>query len=496
MLLLLQRKNIAPLLQKTQRVQRSGQFARERSKIRASEHPPLILGHLTTSIRSLSMNATRVLAATLTAYLASSAAAQLAPGDIVLVGQGNPFSVPIVNSFRAGVGLTSFSVNGLATRITSACYDAGTNSLYVAAGGAVFNLTFSGANATATQFCSTPGHSENWTLFIGHNGLPVATRPSGSLLECSATGATNLFPAPPWTTMQAASYDPITGRYYAITTDATGSAIYIIDPNGPNYLRIPSPVATSSVQDLFADGRGGVYLNNNSTAPLTGGLWSVDGAGNGVLLIDRAITGANHICRMANAPTCPLKFYSWGCLTGPDDDLDVLDAFAPGTFSSLSAIPDFGGSNGGIWDVVEVPGGPQGGTIGFGSGCVDSGNVVFTLLARGCHERGLSTGIDLVTGTGGMTFLSIGFSNTNWLGLPLPFSLSGLGASGCNLLVSQDTVLGPLANPGTGSSVIFPIPRDPLISGAQLYFQGLMIDFPAGNTLGLVTSNGAAVTIG
>jgi hypothetical protein len=426
----------------------------------------------------------------------SAASAQLAPGELVLVGQGNPLSVPVVNSFRPGAGVTSYSVSGLSTRITSACYDPLGGGLFVAAGGNVFTLSFSGTNATATLLCATPGHSENWTLFLGHNGLPVATRPSGRMYECSALGAADLFPAPPWTALQAASYDPVTGRYYAIATDSSGSAIFVIDPTTPTFSRIPSPIAASSIQDLFADGVGGVYLSNNSTAASTGGLWRVDGSGNGVLLVDRTLTGSNHICRMAGSPTCGVKFYSWGCLAGPDDDLDVLDGFGAQTFNLLSALPDFGGSNGGIWDAVEVPGGPQGGAIAYGSGCIDSGNVVLSLLARGCHERGLSTGLELVTGVAGTSFLSIGISNSSWLGLPLPFSLAGLGAPGCELSASQEVLLGPLPNGGSGTSLILPIPRDPFLAGARLYFQGLMIDFPAGNTLGLVASNGVAVVIG
>jgi hypothetical protein len=91
----------------------------------------------------------------------------------------------------------------------------------------------------------------------------------------------------------------------------------------------------------------------------------------------------------------------------------------------------------------------------------------------------------------GPAFLFLGLSDQSYLGHPLPLDLGFLGAPGCPLLCSAES-LQVLTNV-LGSSVwTFAVPPFP---GAVFFNQAVAFD-PAANALGLTTSNGGRSVIG
>jgi serine protease AprX len=91
--------------------------------------------------------------------------------------------------------------------------------------------------------------------------------------------------------------------------------------------------------------------------------------------------------------------------------------------------------------------------------------------------------------------LFVGFDDTSWNGLALPFSLAGLNAPGCNLYVPGDAIVALGSNASGAATVPVAIPDDPQLIGAEAFVQYLVVD-PGANGLGLATTNGGAVTIG
>lgn len=91
------------------------------------------------------------------------------------------------------------------------------------------------------------------------------------------------------------------------------------------------------------------------------------------------------------------------------------------------------------------------------------------------------------------TTMWLGFSNTQWNGLPLPFDLSGLGMSGCTLYVSSDFVSSVLNYQGTGYWAL-PIPADQGLVGLPFHLQAASFDRV--NDLGIITTNAATAVVG
>jgi V8-like Glu-specific endopeptidase len=91
--------------------------------------------------------------------------------------------------------------------------------------------------------------------------------------------------------------------------------------------------------------------------------------------------------------------------------------------------------------------------------------------------------------------LLTGFTNQSWGGNPLPFSLAGLGAPGCDLLVAPE-IADTVAVDGNGEGRrSIQVPRNPALVGARLYHQWAVIDAGA-NQLGLAVSGGLEVRVG
>ena len=135
----------------------------------------------------------------------------------------------------------------------------------------------------------------------------------------------------------------------------------------------------------------------------------------------------------------------------------------------------------------------------FGSGCAGAGGLVPILGAATPAAIGQGYAVTLINASPGTLVLhALGYSATNWNGVPLPFDLSGAGAPGCALLVNLIILQGGATTgigPGGGTATVtWPVPADPLLRGAQFLSQALVID-GAANPLGITTSNALRATV-
>jgi hypothetical protein len=130
----------------------------------------------------------------------------------------------------------------------------------------------------------------------------------------------------------------------------------------------------------------------------------------------------------------------------------------------------------------------------FGSGCAGSAGVP-RLDAESLPWIGSALTLRLSNLPPQMpAALNLGFSNSAWGALSLPFPLTGIGMPGCWLLVSPDVLC---SIPGTSGTTTFriQIPFDPSLVWVSFHNQAIVLD-PGANPLGLTTSNGGTSRIG
>lgn len=91
--------------------------------------------------------------------------------------------------------------------------------------------------------------------------------------------------------------------------------------------------------------------------------------------------------------------------------------------------------------------------------------------------------------------LLVGFSNSTWTGIPLPFDLTPLGLNGCSLRVSIDLLV-PAPVTGSGdASWPLAVPDNRFLLGTHVFAQALALD-PGLNPAGLALSAGLDLTLG
>jgi hypothetical protein len=88
----------------------------------------------------------------------------------------------------------------------------------------------------------------------------------------------------------------------------------------------------------------------------------------------------------------------------------------------------------------------------------------------------------------------IGFSNTNWLGVPLPVDLGLLGMPGCTGYTSADLVNAVVQTTGVAQSTVA-LPTVQTALGVNLHVQVLAQD-PGANAFGAVVSSALTLTVG
>ncbi|MBK9387178.1 MAG: hypothetical protein IPN34_20375 [Planctomycetes bacterium] len=132
----------------------------------------------------------------------------------------------------------------------------------------------------------------------------------------------------------------------------------------------------------------------------------------------------------------------------------------------------------------------------YGAGCSGTGGVLTLQPAPGSRPvLGSTFQLDVTNlGVGALPILWFGISKTSWFGVPLPFDLSPLGATGCWLLTSSDVQF-QLVNTGSAATFSAQIPNQPVFSGAVFQNQVIAID-PGANPASLITSNGGEGCVG
>jgi hypothetical protein len=147
-------------------------------------------------------------------------------------------------------------------------------------------------------------------------------------------------------------------------------------------------------------------------------------------------------------------------------------------------------------DTTQCP--PSAAYSMYGAGCKGTGpgNGIPALSHTGLPQLGKSFTVDLNNARAtAAALLVLGFSDKLWAALPLPFDLTPIGAPGCKLLASGET-MGGLVTSATGTAkMTFLIPNISALGGLMLFNQFIVSD-PTVNTLQVVLSNGGKMTLG
>ena len=168
----------------------------------------------------------------------------------------------------------------------------------------------------------------------------------------------------------------------------------------------------------------------------------------------------------------------------PVRDVHVL--FGGSMYLGLFPVALFG-------DTWEFHLGPLASVTPYGAGCAGSRGVPQLAALGGSLPRVGQTFTTRTTNLplGGPVFQLLGVSDTDYGGTPLPLDLTLLGAPGCWLRTSIETVQ-PAQNILGAATWSIAIPP---VLGATFHLQTLPFD-PTANGLGLTASNGGRVVIG
>jgi len=145
---------------------------------------------------------------------------------------------------------------------------------------------------------------------------------------------------------------------------------------------------------------------------------------------------------------------------------------------------------------VDALYGAAGSFSSAGTGCLGSNSLRPTVSGTGSPIIGNTVTYRVSNALAGTpSFMHIGLSNTNWLGIPLPFNLSLIGAPNCFAYIDQVITIGSTANASGVASLPFAIPFELSFVGVPHFVQWTTLD-RAANRLGLTTSNYLRTTPG
>jgi hypothetical protein len=130
-----------------------------------------------------------------------------------------------------------------------------------------------------------------------------------------------------------------------------------------------------------------------------------------------------------------------------------------------------------------------------GSGCAGTSGVP-TLRPVGASVPivGSTFVLELLGVPGSGAAISIGFSDVQWNGNPLPWDLGTIGMTGCTLHVSPDFVSFAPVVAGR-ATLAWQLPNAPGLIGTRFFDQGFALD-PGINPLGAIVSNAGAGIVG
>jgi len=158
----------------------------------------------------------------------------------------------------------------------------------------------------------------------------------------------------------------------------------------------------------------------------------------------------------------------------------------------------FGGFHAGVYsnDTWEYEPGTIARWVPFGAGCAGSAGVSM-LRPAGTSQPSIGTvfRIELLSlPNTGVAAITIGFSDQQWNGHALPWSLGAFGMPGCTLHSSPDVPsFVPIA--AGHATLAWPLPNDPGLVDMRFFHQGLVID-PGVNPMGVIVSNAGAGIVG
>jgi hypothetical protein len=134
----------------------------------------------------------------------------------------------------------------------------------------------------------------------------------------------------------------------------------------------------------------------------------------------------------------------------------------------------------------------------FGIGCTGPVGIPPRLALAPLREPWLGDTMTLLLSgipVGPGAVVLIGFSDTTWNGVGLPFDLGVIGMFGCRLYVRPDYGTSAMNVGGGNATWSVTIPNQPQLAGGRFWNQALVVA-PGANPLSLITTNAGAAVIG
>ncbi|MCA8948506.1 MAG: hypothetical protein KDE27_03340 [Planctomycetes bacterium] len=397
--------------------------------------------------------------------LATSLAAQVAPGDIGVTGFSMSEFGVLTGGTATGYNIGSYGGTGTSQSIL---WDPSNPQSFVGGGfGFVGRATITGSGTASYALLSTNlGTAAQMSFdFAGNVVIADAGVDQVQILDVTTGTVTPLTSGPqPWgTTVNAGGFSSFSGD--------------IVVGNQGDLYRIPFGSATPV---LYAGGLGG-YISNVIFDIATGDTICTVLQANRLLRIDS--TGAQ------------TDIMTPGAIVGPnavvqDVNLDWLVGAGSG---SVYRVPYAGGApvleglntapSGTVSGVAVALSTSSGSWNAYGQGCAGTGGNV-TLSITGTLQPGQTIQHVSDNHAPGMVGVALfGLSNTIFLGNPLPYSVDPLlGTSGCNLYAAIDATQIGITGAGTPATLSFSINIPSTPTGASFFLQHACFESAGGAT--------------
>ena len=451
-------------------------------------------------------------------FSGEQALAQIAPGDLVVLTSGSGqtlFSLPsgggaptAVTGFTPDVidNATSIEVEPTSGDLLLAVVGSGGSELWRAA--------LSGLMVQSETLLAVLPDTAGMPLIDTHLEIDTTGTPTGCLLVLS-----HLFNNPLGVSPNAVIHRVSIGADAAVAVEIPFSypgatppevlSAITSDPSGTIYLPFAQPGQpfphASGVYSLPA--AGGTLTTVYSGLPISARSVGVDLTGiavaGGLGNLPVPPSSPNYWCGTAGVLIAPTT----SPFTSPINDIHLDAGGATYTVSvngvvlgaaglgHLRRIPTGSCSAGAVTVIADfadaiVKVGQSIPSSRYGCGCVGS-NGVTPLFSEITPPTPGGTWTTTLSGVapGAPTVLMLGLNNVSWLGIPLPLDLSIVGAPGCVVLTSGQTLtLTTTASGAGGATFSFGVPAT-VPPGVPLFSQCYTIDGASVNPLPIATSN-------